>query len=988
MTSITKTAYPRFKKFYKLQDLEKVFQVTETELQFIAKKARGKSQQLTLLTLLKSHQHLGYLPNLGSIPKSVWQYLSSQLGCDETVKLMERTETNKKSFYRYYQSIRNFLGIFAWSEKGQDIVYASVKKAAFTMSNPSDLINVAMESLIKQRYELPAFSTLSRMVGHIRQEVHLELFEKLNKTLKPEVRLILEALLQVGEEETITGFTKIKEKPGKPTLQLMHKWIKRLKWLQQILDTSRLFEIIAPTKVQQFAAEIEQAETQDLLDMNAPKRYTHLVCLIHQKQVATKDDLVDLFLRRMRRTKIGAEKKLAVLQELSRHIEEQLLGIFSKVADYTLTISKDKELGNSVRQLIQTNGGAANLLEKYKQVAAYHDKNYLPLLWNFHKNNRVAIFNLIELLGIKSCSEDNGLLNALSFIIAKRNARKDYLPCEISLDFMGEKWLSFVKAKENGVSVLKRRALEVAVSFHVADALKCADLYVPYSEKYADYRQQLLPWEDCQNLLDGYCESIGIPATANGFVAHLKTQLVDAAKKADEAYPKNSQFFIDEEGEPHLKKLKAKPLPQDLLRFETTIKEKMPQRDLLDLLKRVQTWIPYTRHFGPPSGSENKLNDDTLKYIFTIFGYGCNLGANQMAKHTEGLISSRSLRRINKQHISVTKIDAAIKDVINTYSHWDLTEFWGDGSEMIVDGTHIELIENNLLGAHHIRYGGYGGIAYKYLSDKYVALFSRFISCGVWEAIHILDGFLANQSAIQPDTVIGDTQGQSEPVFALSYLMGIELMPRMRNWNDVYFYRPNKTTSYEHIDALFKKTADFKRLKTHWKDIMQVVLSIHAGKVLPSMLLRKLGVKSRKNKLYQAFRALGQIVRTIFLLKYLTDPVMRSHINGATTKVESFHNFSDWITFAGRAIRTGDPVEQEKRVKYADLIANIVMLHNVVDLTAVLNEMNANGETITKELVERLSPYLTQHIRRFGKYYLDMNDLPEPLKETVLHFMQ
>jgi len=67
MTSITKTAYPRFKKFYKLQDLEKVFQVTETELQFIAKKARGKSQQLTLLTLLKSHQHLGYLPNLGSI---------------------------------------------------------------------------------------------------------------------------------------------------------------------------------------------------------------------------------------------------------------------------------------------------------------------------------------------------------------------------------------------------------------------------------------------------------------------------------------------------------------------------------------------------------------------------------------------------------------------------------------------------------------------------------------------------------------------------------------------------------------------------------------------------------------------------------------------------------------------------------------------------------------------------------------------------------
>ncbi|MFT6359069.1 MAG: hypothetical protein ACI9UJ_002434 [bacterium] len=71
MTSITKTAYPRFKKVYKVEELEKVFQPTESELQFIAKKTRGEPQQLTLLTLLKSHQHLGYLPNTGSIPKPV-----------------------------------------------------------------------------------------------------------------------------------------------------------------------------------------------------------------------------------------------------------------------------------------------------------------------------------------------------------------------------------------------------------------------------------------------------------------------------------------------------------------------------------------------------------------------------------------------------------------------------------------------------------------------------------------------------------------------------------------------------------------------------------------------------------------------------------------------------------------------------------------------------------------------------------------------------
>ncbi|MFT4762388.1 MAG: TnpA family transposase, partial [Paraglaciecola sp.] len=60
--------------------------------------------------------------------------------------------------------------------------------------------------------------------------------------------------------------------------------------------------------------------------------------------------------------------------------------------------------------------------------------------------------------------------------------------------------------------------------------------------------------------------------------------------------------------------------------------------------------------------------------------------------------------------------------------------------------------------------------------------------------------FLANQSAIQPDTVIGDTQGQSEPVFTLSYLMGIQLMPRMRNWFFCTFHRT--ITSLYHYNLL------------------------------------------------------------------------------------------------------------------------------------------------------------------------------------------
>jgi TnpA family transposase len=164
----------------------------------------------------------------------------------------------------------------------------------------------------------------------------------------------------------------------------------------------------------------------------------------------------------------------------------------------------------------------------------------------------------------------------------------------------------------------------------------------------------------------------------------------------------------------------------------------------------------------------------------------------------------------------------------------------------VADGTHIELLENNLRGERHIRYGAYGGIAYHHISDTYIALFSHFIACGVWEAVYILDGLLKNESTLQPDTLHADTHGQSEVVFGLAYLLGIKLMPRIRNWRELTFYRPAKDSAYQHLDSLFAQTINWALIERHWPDLLQVVLSIQAGKVLPSMLLQRLnsGVES------------------------------------------------------------------------------------------------------------------------------------------------
>jgi hypothetical protein len=61
MASIERTAYPRFKPPLTANELQTLYDPTEEERDFVSTHARGEALQLTLLTLLKCQQHLGYL---------------------------------------------------------------------------------------------------------------------------------------------------------------------------------------------------------------------------------------------------------------------------------------------------------------------------------------------------------------------------------------------------------------------------------------------------------------------------------------------------------------------------------------------------------------------------------------------------------------------------------------------------------------------------------------------------------------------------------------------------------------------------------------------------------------------------------------------------------------------------------------------------------------------------------------------------------------
>ncbi|MGH0945176.1 Tn3 family transposase [Bacillus mycoides] len=715
------------------------------------------------------------------------------------------------------------------------------------------------------------------------------------------------------------------------------------------------------------------------------------MCLVRVQLSKTLDNIGEMLIKRiMSIHKRGRNH----LQDYKKKTQKRTDSLVATLHDVILAYQTEGVAKYRLEAIQQVIGSQEEqVLQDCEDHLAFSGDNYYLFLWRFFKSHRSTLFKILEASSLYSTHHDKSIEQAITFLLSHQHTRKEWISV-VQIEKEGYykrkmtplldlswipadwwKWLSPKRKKESIPEEVNRRHLEVCIFSQIMWDLKSGDLYIEGSEKYADYRKQLVSWEEFEMHKPVFCEQVNQPSSGTEFVNKMQQTLHMAAQDTNKAFPNNEQVRL-EKGEVIIRKLKKKVYPSKLKELESFIYKKIEHINVLDMLADTEHWLNWTRFFGPVSGYDKKIENAVERYLTTVFCYGCNLGSKQTACSL-GNIDRQQIAWINQRHITIEDLDNANKYIINAYNQFDLPKYWGDGTSASADGTKWDLYEQNLLSENHIRYGGYGGIGYYHVSDTYIALFSNFIPCGVWEGIHILDIFQNEKVDIQPETLHADTQGQSTTVFGLSALLGIQLMPRIRNWKDLKLFRPSKEHTYEHIDELFSGEIDWDIIEAHYPDMLRVVMSIKEGKITPSTILNKLGTYSKKNKLYQAFRELGRIIRTIFLLQYMTDEGLRSTIHSATNKSEAFNGFTKWLFFGGDGIiAENDREKQRKIIKYNHLIANCLIFYNVFALSRIIHDYMQVGNENEGELISYLSPYVTTHVNRFGKYRIDRNRVP------------
>jgi hypothetical protein len=317
--------------------------------------------------MLKSFQRLGYFVLPEEVPPPFIVYLKKCLQFKDYLKpvISERTQ-------RYYQeAIRSYLGVKPYSKQAQKIAAIAVARSAKVREYSADLINVAIEELVKERYELPAFSTLDRLIGHIKFRVNQRLYLKITASLSQSETLMLEQLVSPEAEANTLTLNLLKSLPKKANLAQIKALQNKFNQLMSFGDTKRLLADVPATKIKAWAAMAKASDIGELRDTNPAKRQVLLLCLLYQAQVKTRDHLVEMFLKRIKKIDNQAQQRLVELRDKHLAQTESLLEIFTEVLQVSTEVVDERNLGQQVQSLFNDHGGAEQLLQQCAEITRY-----------------------------------------------------------------------------------------------------------------------------------------------------------------------------------------------------------------------------------------------------------------------------------------------------------------------------------------------------------------------------------------------------------------------------------------------------------------------------------------------------------------------------------------------------------------------------------------------------------------------------------------
>ncbi len=411
MASIERTAYPRFPRILTLKDLQASFTPKPEEIEWAQQQSRTPQRRLALLVLLKCFEFLRHFPALDAIPAEVVENISATLGVAPTDKI---EFASLATLYRHHKAIRELLGVKPYTDgQTRALAIQIAQQVASVVETRVDIINITIEELVRLGYELPVFRTLDEISEQAHSAAEAALNARINQRLSSAQRTWLDRLLESELPARRTLYNQIKKSAKKASRKHLDLLLDQLTWLESLPDSDALLDGIPVTKLNYMAGMASALDAGDMKDLLPAKRYTLILALIRQMRVRARDDVAEMFIRRIGAIHKTAREELQVIQARQRELSEELVATLEQVLEILAENLDDASTGQRVRDLLAPHGSLDQLTMDCEAIRVWSGGNHLPLVWKAFSSWRAAMFRMAKALRFEAATQDRSLLDAL-----------------------------------------------------------------------------------------------------------------------------------------------------------------------------------------------------------------------------------------------------------------------------------------------------------------------------------------------------------------------------------------------------------------------------------------------------------------------------------------------------------------------------------------------------------------------------------------------
>jgi TnpA family transposase len=258
---------------------------------------------------------------------------------------------------------------------------------------------------------------------------------------------------------------------------------------------------------------------------------------------------------------------------------------------------------------------------------------------------------------------------------------------------------------------------------------------------------------------------------------------------------------------------------------------------------------------------------------------------------------------------------------------------------------------------------------YTHVADQHSVFHTQVIACSVREAIYVLDGLLSNDTVLRPKEHFVDQHGFTDQLFGLCHLLGFSLMPRL-NVSKQHLYKLDRTQHYGCLDEVIQGTVDTALIREQWDQLVRLTMSLRNRTAPAHVVLRRLASSAPSDRLAKALTALGRALRSLYLLRYIHEEDLRGRMQLQLNRGEGRHQLARRLFFANQgAFQTGDYEEIMNKATCLSLLSNAVVVGNTMQMTQIVEQLRAHGETISDEELARVSPLASSHVIPNGTYF-------------------